>query len=224
MLNLNFGQLKAPAPHHSAPTLANRRQKRVPKPLNVAAGRVVKCGLPSGQQSPALTLGLSNWQLSHPDDLPTPLTPLSAATYHSTAASSSGLTSAIGAYYPWTSPPMTPLNGDDHAFMSFGAPHHHQQHHHHQPPSQQEQQPPPHRFFSSGPPPQSAPATQLVFPPASMPELPVAPPPLMDSRHLRRPSLPNAPPAQPSVDRGLWLDFSAPMSAMNMDIPNGFTY
>jgi hypothetical protein len=217
MVQQSFG-LK-PSSAHSAPTLATRRRKRVPKPLNVAGGRVVKCGLPSGQQSPALTLGLNHWSLGHPDDLPTPLTPLSAATYHSTAASSSGLTSALAAYFPWTSPPMTPLNMENPA---FSVPQQRQQHAppQHQPePHQQEQQP---RFYTSCAPPQSAPATQLAFPPSVMPDLP-APPPMMDSRHLRRPSLPNAP-AQPSVDRGLWLEFSSPMPAMNMDIPNGFTY
>jgi hypothetical protein len=217
MIEQSFGQLKPSAAQHSAPTLATRRRKRVPKPLNMAGGRVVKCGLPSGQQSPALTLGLSNWHFGHPDDLPTPLTPLSAATYHSAAASSSGLTSALAAYFPWTSPPMTPLNVENQAF-SVPLPPQQQQ----QPQPQHQQQEQQHRFYTSCAPPQSAPATQLAFPPSAMPDLP-APPPLMDSRHLRRPSLPNAP-AQPSVDRGLWLEFSAPMSAMNMDIPNGFTY
>lgn len=215
-----FGQLKPSA----AQTLATRRRKRVPKPLNVAGGRVTKCGMPSGQQSPALTLGLNNWAM-HPDDLPTPLTPLSAATY-SAATSSNGLTSALAAYFPWTSPPMTPLNMDAQTFQVPVQQRPHQA----PPPTPQQQQPEPqqqeqqsqHRFFTSCAPPQSAPATQLSFPPSVMPDLP-APPPMMDPRHLRRPSLPNAP-AQPSVDRGLWLEFSSPMPAMNMDIPNGFTY
>jgi hypothetical protein len=215
MMQQSFGQSTPSAAQHSAPTLATRRRKRVPKPLNVAGGRVVKCGLPSGQQSPALTLGLSNWHFGHPDDLPTPLTPLSAATYHSAAASSSGLTSALAAYFPWTSPPMTPLNVENQAFSVPLPPH--------QQPQRQQQQEQQHRFYTSCAPPQSAPATQLAFPPSAMADLPAPPPPLMDSRHLRRPSLPNAP-AQPSVDRGLWLEFPAPMSAMNMDIPNGFTY
>jgi hypothetical protein len=223
----SFGQLKPSAAQHSAPTLATRRRKRVPKPLNVAGGRVVKCGLPSGQQSPALTLGLSNWSFGHPDDLPTPLTPLSAATYHSAAASSSGLTSALAAYFPWTSPPMTPLNVENQAF-SVPLQQTHQQRQQHAPPTPQPPQQPEaqqqeqHRYYTSCAPPQSAPATQLAFPPSVMADLP-APPPIMDPRHLRRPSLPNAP-VQPSVDRGLWLEFSSPMPAMNMDIPNGFTY
>jgi hypothetical protein len=225
MIQQSYGQLKPSAAQHSAPTLATRRRKRVPKPLNVAGGRVVKCGLPSGQQSPALTLGLNNWSLGHPDDLPTPLTPLSAATYQSAAASSSGLTSALAAYFPWTSPPMTPLNMENQAF-SVPLQQTHQQHA--PPPTPQSQQPEPQQqeqqqhFYASCAPPQSAPATQLAFPPSVMPDLP-APPQIMDPRHLRRPSLPNAP-VQPSVDRGLWLEFSSPMPAMNMDIPNGFTY
>jgi len=158
MMHATFG---ASAPAHSAPTLAIRRRKRVPKPLNVAAGRVVKCGLPSGQKSPALALTLGGWHPGYPDDLPTPLTPLSAATtFHSAAAvSGGGLTSALAAYFPWTSPPLTPLNPENQAFsVPMGTP---------QPPQQQQQQQHaspqqhphhPQHFFT---PPQSAPASQL---------------------------------------------------------------